>query len=175
MLAVLDAAFVSRRDRVFAYNRAMDAHRRPFTTARVSQHFCGGLICLGLGIVNAGRTVRRVQFVDPLSVVATVYASIIWICHIGLSCGFGFQCLRWKSRFAPHCGLAILRRINTAAETMDNQVTAASACNFASLSNRRCLGWQHDGIALVTFTENCPPARPLNNMLVNLHFWSNDT
>lgn len=57
VLAVFDAAFVSWRDRVFAYNRAMDAHRRPFTTARVSQHFCGGLICLNLGIVDAGCTV----------------------------------------------------------------------------------------------------------------------
>ena len=57
---------------------------------------------------------------------------------------------------------------------MDDQLTTAFACNLASLGNRRFLGWQHDGIALVAFTEYCPPVRPLNNMLVNLHFWPND-
>lgn len=57
---------------------------------------------------------------------------------------------------------------------MDNQLTTAFACNLASLGNRRFLGWQHDGIALVAFTENRPSASPLNNMLVNLHFWPND-
>jgi hypothetical protein len=58
---------------------------------------------------------------------------------------------------------------------MDNQFTAASACNLARLGNRRFLGWQHDGIALVTFAEDRPSVRPLNNMLVNFHFWPNDT
>lgn len=85
MLAVFDTAFVSGRDRVFADDRAVDAHRRSFTAAGISQHFRCGLVCLGLSLVDAGRAVRRVQLVDPLSVVATVHASIIWICHIGLS------------------------------------------------------------------------------------------
>lgn len=57
MLVVFDTAFVSRRDRVFADNRAVDAHRRSFTAAGISQHFRCGLVCLGLSIVDGGRTI----------------------------------------------------------------------------------------------------------------------
>jgi len=86
VLAILHAALVSGRDCIFADNFAIQPHCGSFTASSISKHFSRGLVRFCLGVMDAGRSIRLVQLVYPLTVFATVNRSIILICHNVFDC-----------------------------------------------------------------------------------------
>ncbi len=77
MFAIFCPALVSRRNRVLAYNFAVEAHRGTLAASSIPKHFSGSGVRFGLSVVNTRRTVGIVQLIDPLAVFATVNSSII--------------------------------------------------------------------------------------------------
>lgn len=87
---------MARCNRILAHNSATEPHRGSLAAASSSEHFGGCLVCLSLGVMQAGRSAGAIQLVDPAAVFAAVDRSIVWIWHIGYVLMF-----RWTESGCP--------------------------------------------------------------------------